>query len=104
MMINEEVDKKGFVWYSIRFSFWLMVILLLIFLIMLIGIIDISLGENLTVLLIYFLPLLAIFNIIVSIIFLSEYEKKGFVIISLISSFLIIIGFIIFLLSRKIVY
>ena len=103
-MINEEVDKRGFIWYSLRISFWLMIVLLLVFLVLFLGVINASLSKTIVVSLVYSLPILAIFNGIVSITSISKYERKSFVIISLISSFLVIIGFIIFLLSRRIVY
>ena len=80
---NVKSNAKGFVWFSLRISFWLMVLLFLV-----------SFLINSAVINILFLILL-IFIIIVSIIHLVKYDKKAFAIVVLVLSALLLLFYLI---------
>ncbi len=80
---NEKKEQKGFVWISLRISFYLMLFLLVL-----------SFFINFAFVNILFLILL-IFAIIMSIIHLFKHKRKAFAVTSLIISVLILLFYLI---------
>lgn len=76
-------ERKGFVWYSLRISFYLMLLLFVL-----------SFFINVAFVNILFLILL-VFAIIVSIIHLFKHKRKAFAVVILIISFLLLLFYII---------
>ncbi len=87
MKKSAEKEIKGFVWHSLRISFYLMIALFLL-----------SFVINFWILNLLFLILL-VFNIVVSIIHLVKYKKKAFAIVALIISSLTLLFYIIGILT-----
>ena len=80
---NVKSNAKGFVWFSLRISFWLMILLFLLSFLINSAVINISFS------------ILLFFIIIVSIIQLVKYDKKAFAIAALVLSALLLLFYII---------
>ena len=87
-LIKDE-PKKGFVWYGLRISFWVMILSTINFF---------RFFQNKITLYIMSIPYFSLltivfvpFTLILSIIHLSKYKEKSFAILSLLLSFLLII-------------
>ncbi|MDP2628649.1 MAG: hypothetical protein Q8P15_02000 [Nanoarchaeota archaeon] len=86
--MSGKESKKGFVWYSLRISFYLMIVLLLLALVF-----DFSFETNRELFLAFLVGVSIFFNFVVSIIHLVRYKKKPFAIVALVFSsiFLLIV-------------
>jgi len=105
--MDNSMPKKGFVWYSLRISFWIILVYDLLFLI---AVLSPPLYDSSTdttepstfisslYLFLFFITwspwvivfVLSIFNIVISIIHLTKYKEKTLAIVSLIASILFI--------------
>ena len=82
MKMPKNEPKKAFVWYSLRISFVIMILLWVVIYLLLPG------EYSVPLLLIDFWLTISIFTFIVSILHINEYKRKTFAIIALILSFL----------------
>jgi len=84
--VNKRKEKKGFVWCSLRISFWIMIATWII----------ISINDNPLISVIDILWIASmVFTFVVSIIHLTKYKKKAFAIVSLILSSIAMLLFLI---------
>ena len=93
--------KKGFIWYSLRASFWLIALIWIFFVLTDKLFLSTGLDQALfSLILLLIWIVLIFFNFVVSIIHLTKYKEKAFAIVSLVfSSLLMLLFFVGFILG-----
>ncbi|MBS3086553.1 hypothetical protein J4422_02525 [Candidatus Pacearchaeota archaeon] len=82
----EDEPKKGFVWYSLRVSFWVMIVTTLILPILFTLVFNGSFYGFVDVFRMLFMLASTLFTFVVSIIHLNKYKEKTFAIVALAAS------------------